>query len=230
MKRILTLSKSFFLVTVVFLSIIIFYNKTQYALLDGYVFERPIVGQMNVSNYVIDTNILITNKNILFDGILVEYKVIGEKWGVYNVEFINEHGEYFFRMLNFSIFDIKFHSNIDNMAMGGNGVSTSVTNNPQSNESFVYKGISSSQARLLASAVLVNVRYELLYKQLKLLVCMLFPFMCVGILLYFKPVIAEHFLLRRLFKLNQLSENSTRRLGVLVFFISLIIPFVLLYI
>ena len=222
----MTLGKCFSLVVVFFLVVIIFIIKTQYAVLGQYLFERPISGQINISNYYSEKKVEINNQSILLEGEEIQYEATGKEYKHYDIEFWNEYGESILKVSNFSISRVKFYSNNDNIATGG--ISSAYTFEVEKIEEVINDN--ASQSKLLIAVVLVKIRYELLYKQLLLLICVLFPFMCMGILLYFKPIRVERFLFQRLFKLNQLSENGIKRLGIVVFLISLILPFVLLYV
>lgn len=108
-----------------FLMMVIFRNKIQYAIFHGYVFERLYSGQINMSNPYVEKKMVITDQNILVDGVYIEYEVVKKKRGVYDIEFRNEDGESFLGAEDFTISNIKFQSNTDDIEIGGKTYSMS---------------------------------------------------------------------------------------------------------
>ncbi|HIT90355.1 MAG TPA: hypothetical protein IAC41_08055 [Candidatus Merdenecus merdavium] len=104
---------------------VIFRNKIQYAIFHGYVFERLYSGQINMSNPYVEKKMVITDQNILVDGVYIEYEVVKKKRGVYDIEFRNEDGESFLGAEDFTISNIKFQSNTDDIEIGGKTYSMS---------------------------------------------------------------------------------------------------------
>lgn len=228
-KNMAIFSKILLLIAIIFLVAMIFRNKTQYAIYNGYFFERPISGQMNISNPDTTKQIVISGGNIRIDGVHMEYKVVEKEERRYDIEVRYEDGEIIFNASNFGVSDVEFYSNTGNVAMAGANQTYEMADSKQEqSESLLTDEETSLRNYLLISAVLVNLRYQLLHGQLAILVCMLIPYIVIGCLLYFKPLPWTHFLNRKLSYWNQVSEFNIRIIGAVMILFSLLLPLALI--
>lgn len=228
MKKIISiLCKILLIIMVIFFVGLGFSFKTQYAILKGYIFERPLSGQMNIIIPHNEKKIVICDGKILADGVYTRYELSKKKWRTYDIDLLNKDGEISFSAIDFTTADIKFSSDINRVTVSGNPVDFGTN---REGKSVVGNDEITSQAMLLFYTILVYTRYQSLYLELKLLLCILIPFMLTGCLLLLKPVFVGRFLDKKLSRPMQCSEYSIRALGAFICFVSLLLPFALLYV
>ena len=229
-KNIIIASKYFFLLIIMLLITVIFRSKIQYAIFGQYVFERPHAGQMKSGAYDGEQEVVISDQSVLIDGVYTEYEVVNKEWGIHDLEFRDEYGELLFRTIGYTISSVEFHSNINRMAMAG--VSGPMVSNPAGGEESISNDdrITSQLQQRLMSAVFVNLRYQVLYRQLRILACLLIPCIFIGSLIYFKPTVLKRFLKEKSSYPNQFPERNIRIFGVGILLVSSLLPFILLYV
>ena len=209
---------------------VIFHSKIKYAIFGGYLFERPHAGQMKSGAYDGEQEMIISDQSVLVDGVYTEYEVVNKRGGIHDLELRDEYGEIFFGTRNHTIADVEFQSNTNRMAIAG--VSGPMVSNPAGGEKRLSNDdeVGWQSSKHLVAAILVNLRYQALYRQLRILACLLIPCILIGSLIYFKPTVLKCFLKDKSSYPNQFPERNIRIFGVGILLVSSLLPFILLYV
>jgi hypothetical protein len=203
------------------IAISIFAYKTQYLSSSSYTIKRLHNGETVIylasGGYQL---INFTENTITMDDVTSSYKLNRRGFRTYDIEFYQANGELDFKTTGATISHMRFIGHIDSNSGFSSTSSSPIDLGAEDRIEFM---------EMMSGIVLMITRYQILTNQLMIMSVILFPFLILGYIAYIKPNLLIHLISR--FNLNEkvLPTRKVRITGIVVYLISLLLPFILLY-